>query len=162
MDFYHLLIHRSERNFLNSLKIFLLRTWKRFWKQDADAYVHQYKTDFSNLYYGIGQEVHLAFPWEATEKPERTFWPTQYLDSFFFNCNFNFVETFKWFYFSKNEFIAVTGQLSGLEKLSYIPRKLWCVSWQWMCRIKVADFFGDPLLIYLVKYCLASMCLCFL
>ena len=47
---------------------------------------------------------------------------------FFWNCNFNFVETFKWFYFCKNEFIAATGQLLGLEKLSYIPRQLWCIS----------------------------------
>ena len=66
---------------------------------------------------------------------------------FFWNCNFNFVETFKWFYFCKNEFIAATGQLLGLEKLSYIPRQLWCISWQWMCRIKVSEFFGDPLII---------------
>lgn len=64
------------KELLKFTKSFLLRTWKRFWKQDADAYVHQYKTDFRNLYYGVGQKVRLAFLWEATAKLERTSWLT--------------------------------------------------------------------------------------
>lgn len=42
------------KELLKFTKKLFVKILKRFWKEDADAYVHHYKTDFSNLYDGVG------------------------------------------------------------------------------------------------------------